>query len=404
MRILQLNNRVPFPLNDGGNIGVNYYTKGFLEAGVELSLLAMNSTRHWTEIEKLPSLFSRLKNFDTIKVDNSITVLGAIKSLLHGSSYNIDRFISKEFEIALVHLLQKENFDIVQLESLYLVPYIDTIRKHSKAKITIRQHNIECIIWERLAEKEKNPIKKTYLRYLAKKLKQFELQHINDYDLVLLISKNDEEIYRKLGCTRPLYVHPFGVDISSISFEPGSINPITLYHIGAMDWLPNMEGINWFLQMVMPLVIAQLPNLTLYLAGRNMPQYYFKNKWPNVIVKGEVPDAAAFEKDKTILVVPLQSGGGVRIKIFQAMAMGKCVISTTVGMEGIEAEDNLDVFIADTPALFAQKIIDLVNNPPQIQQTGLAARKLMEEKYDSKRLIKDLLNRYEMLLKDNSTE
>ena len=400
MKILQLTNRIPFPLNDGGNIGVHYYTAGYIAAGVSLSMLAMNTSRHHVDTTRLPELYRQLEHFVTIDINNDIRPLDAFKSLLQGTSYNIVRFISPAFEQALIKLLQQEKFDIVQLEGLYLTPYVHTIKTHSKAKISIRQHNIEYRIWERLALQERNFIKRKYLRILANRLKQFELQHINDYDLVLAISKQDQQLYRELGCRVPVYLHPFGVNIAAIPYLPGATDPVSLYHIGAMDWLPNQESVNWLLEKVMPLLQKQLPNIRLYLAGRNMPEYYFQNKWNNVEVLGEVPDAQAFESDKTLLLVPLQSGGGVRIKIFQGMAMGKCIITTSVGVEGIDAKDGEHILIADTPEAFAEKIIASVRQPERILQIGKAARELIITQYDQQRLIPDLLNRYQELIEN----
>jgi glycosyltransferase involved in cell wall biosynthesis len=400
MKILQLTNRIPFPLNDGGNLAVHAITEGFLQAGVSLSMLAMNTTKHWADINTLPPLYKQIEHFKSVKVDNRIKPLDAFLNLFKGSSYNIDRFISKEYEQELIHILQKEDFDIVHLEGLFLVPYIKTIRKYSKAKIAMRQHNIEFSIWERLAEQAKNPLKKTYLNLLAKRLRKFELDHINDYDLIVPISKIDEKAYIKLGTKQPLFLHPFGIDIEKIQFHPADTLPLSLYHLGAMDWLPNQESVQWLLEKVMPLIYEKLPETKLYLAGRNMPDHYTSQNWKNVAVLGEVPDAAAFEKDKSILVVPLLSGGGVRIKIFQAMAMGKTVITTSIGVEGIEAENNKEVFIADTPLEFARKIIDVVQQPELIRQTGSAARKLIEEKYNRPLLIRDLLERYQRLLQE----
>jgi len=398
MKILQLVNRIPYPLNDGGNIGVHYYTEGFLEAGAAVSMLAMNTTRHWLDTSKLPDLYKRLQYFKAIKVDNRIKPLPALVSLLRGTSYNIDRFVSKEFTDELIELLKQNTFDVVQLEGLFLVPYLATIRKYSKAKVVIRQHNIEFRIWERLAAQAKNPLKKLYLSLLAKRLKEFELKHINDYDLVLSISKEDDDYLKALGCLKPTLLHPFGIAVEQIPFVPSTVEPISLYHIGAMDWLPNQESVQWLLEKVMPIVSQHLPATKLYLAGRNMQNYYYQQSWQNVEVLGEVPDALAFERDKSILLVPLLSGGGVRIKIFQGMAMGKAIVTTSIGVEGIEAIANHHVLIADNPQDFAQSIIDLVQHPKQILKLGTAARALIETKYNRKKLIEDLLLRYEQLL------
>lgn len=398
LKILQLVNRIPYPLNDGGSIGIHYYTDGFLQAGVSLSMLAMNTTRHWVDTATLPPLYRQLEHFEAVRVDNRIKPLDAFLNLFGNSSYNIDRFISLDYEKALVRLLQRQEFDIIQLEGLYVVPYIPLIRQYSNARVVIRQHNIEFRIWERLADKAANPLKRAYLKLLARRLKRFELQHLDDYDLVLPISKEDERFCKALGGHAPLFLHPFGIDVRALPFCPAPGPPVSLYHIGAMDWLPNRESVDWLLEKVMPLVHRASPQTRLYLAGRNMPEYYRRNQWPGVEVLGEVPDAQAFERDKSILVVPLLSGGGVRIKIFQGMAMGKTVVTTAIGLEGNEAQDGLQVYVADTPESFAAKIIALVQRPEQILETGKAARELMEQQYDRQVLIAALLEKYDSLV------
>lgn len=393
-------NRVPYPLHDGGAIGIHYYLEGFLEAGVSLSMLAMNTSRHYVDTAQLPPIYTRLQHFKAVAVDNSIRPAAALLSLLKGTSYNIERFVSAAYEAALIRLLQQERFDIVQLEGLYLTPYLPVIRRYSKARVVIRQHNIEFRIWERLAARSRNPLKKAYLSMLARRLKRFELNHMNGYDLVLPISEEDELFFKSLGAQSPTYLHPFGVDVQAIPFCPAAAEPLSLYHIGAMDWLPNQESVNWLLEQVMPLIREQLPETKLYLAGRNMPAYYRERHWENVEILGEVPDALLFEQDKSILVVPLLSGGGVRIKIFQALAMGKTVITTSIGLEGIHASDGAEVFIADTPEAFAQKIIGAVRHPETVLSVGTAARRLIEARYDRRKLMEGLLKRYSELAGD----
>ncbi len=398
MKILQLVNRIPYPLNDGGSIAVHCNTEGFLQAGVELSMLAMNTTRHWVDINSLPPLYDQLKLFKSVRVDNRIRIIPAFLNLFKKSSYNIDRFISDTYKNALITLLQEEQFDIIQLEGLYLSPYLPLIRQYSKAAIAMRQHNIEFRIWQRLAQQAQNPLKKAYLKLLAKRLRRFELERLKDYDIILPISAEDEQYLKKLGCRTAMYLHPFGINISDIPFVPAYTPPLHLYHIGAMDWLPNQESVNWLLDHVMPIIRKELPGIRLYLAGRNMSENLLKLNQPNVIIAGAVPDALAFEKDKSILLVPLLSGGGVRIKIFKGMAMGKTVVTTSIGLEGIDARDGKEVFVADSAEQFAHHIIKLVHEPELIRQTGFAARKLIEKQYDQKKIIEDLIIRYGQLL------
>lgn len=401
MKILQLINRMPYPLNDGGSIGIHYYIEGFLNAGIQLSVLAMNTSRYPVHQKEKPQLYDKLVEFKAVDVDTHIKILPAFINLFQSSSYNINRFISNDYQKELIQLLQNNSYDIIQLESLFVTPYISTIRKYSKAKIVIRQHNIEFKIWERLSSKERNPLKKWYLKLLAKRLRNHEIQYLNQYDLVLPISENDAAILKELGIQKPMYVHPFGINSSKIPFQEFQPeNPISLYHIGAMDWLPNQESVLYFIKNVMPLIAQKFPDLIFYVAGRSMPHHFFQNQSAGVKIVGEVPDAQEFEKDKAILVVPLQSGGGIRIKIFQALAMGKAIVTTSIGAEGIQVKDGEEIMIADSPEEFLEKITFLVNHPEKIVSLGQKARKLIEDKYNQVQLFDDLLNRYEKLIRE----
>ena len=398
LRILQLTNRIPYPLNDGGSIGIHYYIEGYLKAGAALSLLAMNTTRHWVDLQTLPPIYKQLKHFKAVRVDNRLKPLPALLSLISGGSYHIERFVTKAFEDALVEMLSTEDYDIIHLDGLYLTPYLPVIRRYSKAKVVMRLHNPEFRIWERLAAQEKSGIRQWYLTVLAKRLKAFETAHINDYDLILALSDEDADFYRRHGCTIPIYIHPFGIDVSTVKSGPEpKIQTPKCYHLGAMDWLPNQESVEWLLKEVWPLVAEKAPDARLYLGGRNMPAKYAGHKLPGVTVVGEVPDAAAFEAGKDILLVPLLSGGGVRIKIYRGMAAGKAVVTTSIGVEGIDAVDGRDVLIADTPIDFAAQVSALIRSPENVDRLGRAAKNLIAEKYNAPELMVALLARYQAL-------
>ncbi|RQO31998.1 glycosyl transferase family 1 [Taibaiella sp. KBW10] len=402
MRILVLTNRVPYPLNDGGNLAVNNMLEGLRAQGAAITLLSMNTSRHWVDQSNFPALFTQLEQVATVAVDNHIKPLGALKSLLQGTSYNIARFNNAAFAARLKTLLTENTFDVVLLEGLFVCSYLPIIRQYSKAKIAYRQHNVEFQIWERMAVRAANPIKKWYLRQLARALKRFEIAHLNDYDLIAAISPVDVAHYKALGCTIPIISIPFSLPPQQITLQslPRDLQSLpreelNLYHIGAMDWQPNVEGLLWFLEHVWPRVLAARPEQKFYLAGRNMPDRFHTGKWPGVIVAGEVPDAAVFEQDKSILVVPLHSGGGIRVKILQSMAKGKAVITTSIGLQGIEeAQNNQDVLVADTPEAFAQACISLLQDRKKVEDMGLQAHKLIQNNYNqyvvTSRLLKSL--------------
>jgi glycosyltransferase involved in cell wall biosynthesis len=223
------------------------------------------------------------------------------------------------------------------------------------------------------------------------------LEHINDYDGVVCITKGDADYFRQHGCRRPLTSIPFGVepeDAANVEVEPAS-----LFHIGAMDWLPNRESIEWLLEEVWPVVHREVPQAHLYLAGRKMPQRWMDARIEGVTVVGEVPDAGYFIAGKQINVVPLLSGSGIRIKIIEAMAAGKAVVTTTVGAQGIDYTDGENLLVADTPEQFAAQIKLLVADQEYCRSVGEAAARLVAEHYDVKRLTAQLLQFYDKIEK-----
>jgi glycosyltransferase involved in cell wall biosynthesis len=293
--------------------------------------------------------------------------------------------------------LQNKDYDVIHLETLWVTPYIETIRKHSKAKIVLRSQNIEFMIWQRLAKDTKNLIKKWYLNLLAKRLKIYEHEVLNKFDAILTITDLDSEAYKKMGCTIPILHVPFGIDVNKYTVDNSEIIKPSVFHIGAMDWRPNADGINWFLKSIWTKVLEKNKTTKLYLAGRNMPEWLLNFKMENVVIEGEVVDSHKFINSKSIMIVPLNSGGGMRVKIIEGMAFGKTIISTAVGAEGIEYTNNKNILIANTADEFVDSILKCINDNNFSDLLGENARKLAETKYDNQLICNKLSDFYKNL-------
>ena len=166
-----------------------------------------------------------------------------------------------------------------------------------------------------------------------------------------------------------------------------------------MNWMPNTEGIKWFLKNVWSKLHEREPDIQLNLAGRHTPKWMKKLKMKNVNVYGEVPDAKEFIKNNDIAIVPLLSGSGIRIKIIESLAMGKTVITTTIGAEGIQYSEYNNIIIADTPTKIVETICRITKDPEEIRRIGRNARKLIEDLYDNKKIIDRLLIFYDEISK-----
>ncbi|MDL2314655.1 glycosyltransferase family 4 protein [Bacteroidales bacterium OttesenSCG-928-C19] len=398
MKVLQLCNKPPYPPVDGGSIAMNSITQGLLSLGCQVKVLSAYSYKHPILSSAISEDYTNKTHFEAVCFDLKARPLKALECLLSGRSYHIERFINKEFEERLIATLKDSSFDIVHLESLFLTPYVKIIRKYSDAKIVLRSHNVEHLIWQQIAKRCKNPIKRWYLKHLSLTLKVYELEHLNDYDGIAAISGKDADFFKQNGLKKPKITIPLGITPQLSTDEP-LIEQNSLYHIGAMDWMPNQEGIEWFMEKVWALVAEKLPQTKLYLAGRKMPESFFKYNtlYSNVSVEGEIDDISNFVKTKQINIVPLLSGSGIRVKIIEAMSLGKVVITTTIGAEGINYKDGVHLLIADAPEKFVEQIEKCINEKNLCCEIGNNARQLIADEYDNEKLTQKLIDFYKRI-------
>ncbi len=380
-------------------MGIHYSLSGYVQAGCDVHYLVMNTTKHPVSETDQKKLFAGAKRYAAIPVDNRVKPLDALLNLFSSKSYNIQRFENTAFNEQLKTWLQEEQYDVVQFEGIYLAPYLETVRAHSNAICVCRMHNVEYLIWDRLASQTANPAKKAYLRLLAGRLKKYEQQMLNQFDKLLPISEEDAALARSIGVEAPMHIYPFGIDTQAFATLPATeMNALSVYHIGSMDWMPNLEAIEWLLAQVWPQVHRKHPDLHLYLAGKHMPPALLAlDGKDGVVVPGMVADAQLFHLQHNIMLVPLLSGGGLRIKIMEALALGKTVISTSVGAEGIAVRNGEHVLIADTAHAFADKISWCLAHPSEAQAIGQNARKLMFEQYNKSKIIQENISLFKHL-------
>ena len=391
MKILQLCKKFPYPPKDGESIAITYLSKAMAEQGCDITLLSLNTQKHFIDLSDLPESFNHYSAVHTVHLDNAINRWDAFKNLFSNKSYHISRFESEAFSAKLVELLQAEEFDVIQLETLYLAPYLDAIRKHSKALVVMRAHNVEHEIWERLQRNIQFLPKKYYLKYLTSKLKKFEVETLGDYDFLVPISQIDLEKFRQLGYTNGAQAIPIGLELKN--YTPATIDisrPLSMGFIGSLDWMPNLEGLNWFVNDIWPSLTSRFPNLELHIAGRHAPPELLSASYGNLVVHGEVEDAKDFLNQHQITVVPLLSGSGMRAKILEAMALGRVVLTTTLGLEGIPARANQEVLIADSEAEFVELLDMLIAQPQKLDEISKAAQTFVSTNYCHLNLAQDL--------------
>jgi polysaccharide biosynthesis protein PslH len=398
MNILQICNKSPYPPKEGGPIAMYNLAEGLIHAGHNVDILAISTNKYFVDIEELPEDYRKKTSFSFVYIDTSVRLTDAILNLFSSESYHMQRFDSEEMHKKLIDILLKKKFDIIQFETIYVGPYINTIRKYSNARIVLRAHNIEHLIWKRIASKVKNPLKRIYLYYLAEKLRKYENHIFNSVDGIACISKIDTGFIGKSEVAIPLETVPFGMMVADNIIVPELSGNLTFFYIGSMDWIPNQEAIKWFLDYCMPLIAEKFPKNKIFLAGRNMPSWVSSYKYSNLEIIGEVNNAIEFINSHDIMLVPLFSGSGVRIKILEGMSLGKVIISTTIGAEGINCTDGKNILIADTPEQFIEKFRFCIDNPDDSKMVGANALTLVKERHNIINTTRILVEFYERLL------
>jgi sugar transferase (PEP-CTERM/EpsH1 system associated) len=246
------------------------------------------------------------------------------------------------------------------------------------------QHNVEAMIWKRHFEVQANPLKKIYLRQQWRKMKRFEKEMCRRFDAVIAVSAEDREQMRDEYAVDAVFDVPTGVDTDF--FSPSgkeNVDPHNVVFTGSMDWLPNEDAIRYYTEQILPLVQRSIPDATLTVVGRNpYPSLLeLSRRNPSIIVTGRVEDVRPYMERAAAYVVPLRIGGGTRLKIFEAMAMEKAIVSTTVGAEGLPITDGRELRIADTPETFAASVVDLLTRPETAKQLGLEAGRIVRERF-----------------------
>lgn len=396
MKILFLCNKSPYPASEGGPMAMNSLVTGLLDAGHQVKILAVNSKKYHVTLEDIPQDYRKKTGIELIDVDLRVKPLAAFTNLFTGKSYHVERFISKDFTNRLIEVLKKDTYDVVQLETLFMTPYTETIRKHSKALVVLRAHNVEHLIWERIAKGTRFFLKRIYIKHLARTLRNYELSAISKVDGIAAITRKDAAFFRKYCATTTIDI-PYGVNLEEFHPNYDIQDKPQFYHIGSMNWMPNVEGIRWFIDECLDPVVAKVPEFIFHLAGRNIPDWLKTLKNDHVDVIGEVPDAKEFVANHDVAIVPLLSGSGIRIKIIESMALGKTVITTLVGAEGILYDEDINIIIAENKAKMAEAIRRINENPTMAEEIGKAARQLVEDMYDNRKIIQRLLLFYDQI-------
>ncbi len=386
MKILFLSQIVPYPphggvFQRGYNLirEIRKYDKIHLMAFIHPDILSEDKMVRESR-EVLGNFCEQIEYFDLWPKKSRYYFYKTITlSLFNQNPFSVLAHRSQQFKQRVREIITSDKIDIVHADTIALAQFVDGVRNVPKV---LTHHNIESQLMERRAEVEKSPLTRIYLSQQAKKLRSYEIAESPKFNTNIMMSQIDAQRLRQMvpGIKTSVVVN--GVDTEYFSPKSGHESPALIY-IGGMNIFANKDAILYFLKEIWPLVKTRMPKVRFFAVGKNPPSQLLEmsNKDPQIQVAGYVDDVRPFLAKASVFIVPLRIGGGTRLKILDAMAMGKAVVSTSIGCEGIDVTPDKNILIADEPAVFAEKTLDLLNNPQKRAELGRAGRQLVESTY-----------------------
>jgi sugar transferase (PEP-CTERM/EpsH1 system associated) len=384
MRILWLGSGLLLPLDKGGKLRT-WHLMRHLARRHEITFVAFRDPEQPpADLEGMRDVCSRLETIPrTDPAKGSFAFhLDAARYLVDGNPYAVAKYRSDMYAERVSALIGSTAFDLVVCDFL---PPVVNLPQTVPCPTVLFTHNVEAEIWRRHAETAGSPLRRALLALQWRRMLRFEGRALRRFDLILAVSDADRRTLGRLyGATPPIVVVPTGVDTTFFTPpDPASVNPRHLVFTGSMDWLPNEDGMTYFCREILPRIRQAEPDTTLSIVGRSpTPAVGRLGTISGVEVTGRVDDVRPHIGRGAVYIVPLRVGGGTRLKIYEAMSMGRACVSTTVGAEGLPVTPGSHLLVADDPARFAQAVVRLIRDRGLRADLERRARHLVVERYD----------------------
>jgi glycosyltransferase involved in cell wall biosynthesis len=383
MRILWLKTEVLHPVDKGGKIRTynmlkelkreHHVTYLTLDDGTASVADKQNASEYCHELICIPH--ARREKF------TPGFYVELFLNLISPHAYAIKKYESREMRRQILQREQEGAFDLLVCD--FLAPAVN-VPAGLTTPTVLFQHNVEAMIWKRHYEVQTNPVKKAYLYGQWQKMRRFEREMCRRFDSVIAVSADDREQMKDEYGAEAVFDVPTGVDTEF--FRPGSkVKPQahSLVFTGSMDWLPNDDGIRYFMREIMPLIKNKVPDVSLTVVGRNPASALvdLSKEDKSLIITGRVDDVRPYMENATAYIVPLRIGGGTRLKIYEAMAMERAVVSTTVGAEGLPLTNGVELLLADEPSTFADAVVRVLTDNVYASGLGKRAATVVRENF-----------------------
>lgn len=399
MRILIVSPELPYPPAWGFAIRVS-------------RVLALLSRRHTVSLltyaregddDKIRALAATCHSVHTVPepADSSMAKrIGQMASMLSSGSYHGRYLFTAEMQRTLDELTSKERFDVIQVETSQMV----TFRFDPRAALAIVEHDIVYELLGRMATSERSFLRRAYNSAEARKFKREEIERWKQASACIVTSSREVPIVRQAGITVPVLVAPNGVDVEYFAPSTQPVEPDTLVMTGLMRYRPNIDAAAFFVSEVFPQILAARPNARIYIVGGDPPEEVTRLANDRVIVTGGVPDVRPYVHRAAVVVVPLRMGGGTRLKVLEGLSMKKAMVSTSIGCEGIDVEDEKHLLIRDDADSFAKAVLRLLDTPAAGTDLAQSGYELVVQKYRWEMVVEKLEGLYEQLVSERAAQ
>ena len=383
LNVLHFSNKPAFPIVDGGCVAISSVLKSLLSSeAVSVFHFSLSTHKHPFDASNYPEKWCSRMKMDAQFVNTKTDILGALVHLFKNKSYNISRFYDKKVAAKINAIIEEQKIDVVFCESIYTLPYLEVF-KQNKTKVILRAHNVEHEIWKQLGATSSFPLKRWYYNKLSKQLKKYELNQLKKLDGIVAISEEDALFFQQFEPDVRVTAIPTAV---KTNFPSPNYQLNDFYFLGAMDWRPNKEGIDWLLNDVIP---DGITGSTLSIAGKSLQKDEIKH--PSVQCEGEVKNALDFIASHGICLIPMYSGSGIKIKLLENLAMGKPIITTSEGVRGVDVTNNKEVIIADDPEEFKQAMYALNMDVARRKSLGQAGKTFVLNNFGEQKITRRLI-------------
>lgn len=372
MRILQLCPRVPFPLHDGGAIGIYHITKylALRRHAITMVTFGRNVPRELSE-------YCDLKIVDA-RTGHSVRKLA--DSWMSRIPYIVAKFRNTQYRAVVEQLAAQHSFDVVHVDHLVMAQYGLMLKRKFGLPVVLREHNVETSLMERFGKTQRNPGLRVFAMIEARRLRHYEAEVCSSVDASAMITKTDEQSLQAIAPRARTVVIPAGVEIPHAPLTEA--NGCNVLFLASLDWQPNLDGLYWFRNEVLPILRKRDRAVKLLVAGKGASEKVEALAGDNVEVLGFVQDLEPLYAKTQVCIVPLFAGSGMRIKILEMLARGKAVVTTSLGCEGMNLDHGKHLLVADTAEEFASAVWNLLANPAQRMELGYGGRSVVETRYD----------------------